>query len=126
MGVTVLKTWWLTCTFPPSPMPSKIPFMSLTILSIQRSLLYLQMFLKYPILDTRIFCPVRLREPPQDSAMGWTGELWSNHVLLILKKLRGKHIFLHFFRGTKKYIKNFPIQKSDLLRIFQIFFSGLA
>ena len=43
-----------------------------------------------PILDTRIsvrFHPsVTLRGPPPlDSEMGWTGELWFNHVVLILE-----------------------------------------
>ena len=45
----------------------------------------------HPILDTRIsvrsyvrVC-VTLRVPPLDSETGWTGELWSNPVLLILE-----------------------------------------
>ena len=44
-----------------------------------------------PIFDTRIsvrvfvcLC-VTLRGPPLDSETGWTGELWSNPVLLILE-----------------------------------------
>ena len=51
--------------------------------------------LPYPILDTRIsvclcvrvfVCScVTLRGPPLDSETGWTGELWSNPVLLILE-----------------------------------------
>ena len=50
---------------------------------------------RYPILDTRIsvrMCVcvyvcvcVTLRGPPLDSETGWTGELWSNPVLLILQ-----------------------------------------
>ena len=45
----------------------------------------------YPKLDTRIsvrpsVCScVTLRVPPLDSETGWTGELWSNPVLLILE-----------------------------------------
>ena len=45
----------------------------------------------YPILDTRISVRsfvrpfVTLRGPPLDSETGWTGELWSNPVLLILE-----------------------------------------
>ena len=45
----------------------------------------------YPILDTRISVRpsvrsfVTLRVPPLDSETGWTGELWSNPVLLILE-----------------------------------------
>ena len=47
----------------------------------------------YPKLDTRIsfVCSfvrpscVTLRGPPLDSETGWTGELWSNPVLLILE-----------------------------------------
>ena len=44
-----------------------------------------------PILDTRIsfsfssLPSVTLRLPPLISEMGWTGELWSNPVLLILE-----------------------------------------
>ena len=44
-----------------------------------------------PILDTRISVRasvrpcVTLRGPPLDSETGWTGELWSNPVLLILE-----------------------------------------
>ena len=49
----------------------------------------------YPILDTRISfvlrpssfvrSSVRLRGPPLDSEMGWTGELWSKTKFLILE-----------------------------------------
>ena len=48
---------------------------------------------EHPKLDTRISfvrsfvrpsC-VTLRGPPLDSETGWTGELWSNPVLLILE-----------------------------------------
>ena len=45
----------------------------------------------HPILDTRISVRssvracVTLRVPPLDSETGWTGELWSNPVLLILE-----------------------------------------
>ena len=46
----------------------------------------------HPKLDTRISVlrrlSVRLRVPPLDSETGWTGELWSNPVLLILEKYR--------------------------------------
>ena len=43
-----------------------------------------------PILDTRISfvcssCSVTLVLPPLKSEKGWTGELWSNRVLLILE-----------------------------------------
>ena len=48
-----------------------------------------------PILDTRIsvlrpssfvLCPcVTLKQPPLNSETGWTGELWSNRILLILE-----------------------------------------
>ena len=54
----------------------------------------------YPILDTRIsvrMC-VTLRPTPLDSETGWTGELWSNPVLLILegqKKPQPKAEALH-------------------------------
>ena len=51
--------------------------------------------MRHPILDTRIsvcscvrvfVCScVTLRGPPLDSETGWTGELWSNPVLLILE-----------------------------------------
>jgi hypothetical protein len=44
--------------------------------------------IKYPKLDTRISFVrmfVTLRGPPLDSETGWTGELWSNRVLLILE-----------------------------------------
>ena len=42
---------------------------------------------RYPILDTRISFSfsVTLRVPPHDSETGWTGELWSDPVLLILE-----------------------------------------
>ena len=44
----------------------------------------------YPKLDTRISfvrpsSSVMLVLPPLKSETGWTGELWSNHVLLILE-----------------------------------------
>ena len=43
----------------------------------------------YSKLDTRISVrppsSVTLRGPPLDSETGWTGELWSNRVLLILE-----------------------------------------
>ena len=50
---------------------------------------FFQNFIWYPKLDTRIssVCSfsVTLREPPLDSERGWTGDLWSNRVLLILE-----------------------------------------
>ena len=39
-----------------------------------------------PILDTRIFFLLRYAQatPPLDVEVGWSGQLWSNRILLIL------------------------------------------
>ena len=62
----------------------------------------------YPILDTRISVRsdfVRRHGcamlPPLDSETGWTGELWSNRVLLILENLENSN----FFRQKKIFSK---------------------
>ena len=60
-----------------------------------------------PKLDTRISVLrtsafVTLRVPPLDSEMGWTGEVWSNHGLLILENYENciffrKYLFIYLF-----------------------------
>ena len=59
-----------------------------------------------PILDTRISVRtlsfIMLRVPPLASKTGWTGELWLNHVLLILEK-KG----IAFFIANKSEINLF-------------------
>ena len=57
---------------------------------------------KYPILDTRnsfVLCPLSssgtLVLPPLDSETGWTGDIWLNRVLVILKNLENS-IYLIF------------------------------
>ena len=72
-------------------MPEYVVFTSLSSSSIGPGECSLALSLAYPILDTRIsvrLCVrtcVTLRPPPLDSETGWTGELWSNPVLLILE-----------------------------------------
>ena len=58
------------------------------VISHQISDIYTAPHKSNPILDTRISVRssfVTLRGPPLDSETGWTGELWSNPVLLILE-----------------------------------------
>ena len=62
-------------------------------------------------------CPsssVTLRGPPLNSATGWTGELWSNRILLDIGILRGQH----FLFGKKKIFSKI----SDFLGKKVIFF----
>ena len=62
-----------------------------------------------PKLDTRIsvlrtLSFVTLRLPPLDSETGWTGELWSNCVFLVLENYDNSILF--FFNWPKKGKKN--------------------
>ena len=74
----------------------------------------------HPKLDTRISVlrrlSVRLRVPPLDSKTGWTGELWSNPVLLIFENYKDS-IFSSSFLATLKKNNN----KNDFLIFFVMF-----
>ena len=51
---------------------------------------------------------VTLRGPPLDSEMDWTGEIWSNRVLLILENKEGC-IYLFLFLSKKNHF--FVVEK---------------
>ena len=83
-----------------------------------------------PILDTRISSvrpfvrlSVTLILPPLRSETGWTGKLWSNCVLLILKKLRVYPFVYFFFWQISLFKKN---QKKFFFFIFMRFFQCLS
>ena len=75
---------------------------SLPYLLVSRQQEYCPAVLSCPVLFCSCSCMyVTLRVPPLASERGWTGELWSNCVLLILEKKTAFFFFLNIWDFLK-------------------------